>query len=850
MIKTFKGLVIDEYSLKNKTWKYCIKNNKEKQYFISFDDYKIIMHYDVNIRYKICKNPKYGDSKNIINVEYLKITENMKHIKHILYDVICLTSTTVNDLTYTLKKNTMKIIINEFEKIKPSSSNSKDNTFIYIDEDDYKKIKKYRKCDMLRIVQSFFNEMNIKYNNKWYNKIISHYGENNKNLLDEIKKNPYDLYSACKIPFEIVDTIGCKLFFIYHPDRINSIIDFIYKKQNNLGVIYLSKKQIIDYTKSKKITISDNVLKLLIRNLKKITINDNDYYTTSEIYFMEKYIENFCNELKNCEVRVSDDYNKDELYDKDLKNNSLTKTLDPEQVNAIDMIIRNKICIITGAPGTGKSYTITSACEKLQTKTYILAPTGTAVQKLKSEINKKNQLIECQTIHLFLTKLKSKANSKLLDYNSEISIFIDEMSMVSLQLFYDLLFNLQNINNIRLILSGDKNQLPSIQGGNIFEDMIKYSSIPISELKHQRRTEGQILVKNANLILNGKNIEPDNNILIFKECNTIEEIDNTLWSILENQKHNIKVNNSIILIPTREKGICTNYYNKKLQDYYNPNSEKICSNKKFEFRINDKIINKKNNYIKKVYNGSILTIKSFSYNEIQKNKNGDSYVVEFLNNKMVNSYPYKHNIYKNNQQYNHKLECLFHEDEENLTKGKLRKYEKEELNMIELAYATTIHSAQGKGYKTVIIILHSSMYSELLTRKMLYTALTRTKTKCIIIGDKKSLEYCKKIDRPRITNLFQNNITSYDMICFILNNIHKYIKYTNILHFLTEIKLDHNNFKHDITINYKKYDTILTILLSNTDNVIELYKILENNELCDNINNRSNNLISIDTVDE
>jgi len=855
MIK-LQGIAFNETAMKNNTWRYTIEDSKSKKhYLISFNDYRIIMHYNIKVLYVIKpnKNTDYDDSKIIQNVKYLKITTNMKHIKHILYDIISLTSPTIRQIIEEFGEKSMEVIINEFDKISPMptiddfGSDTDNEDQIQISNEDYKKITEYRKCDSIHVLQNFFYEMDIKYNHKWYDKIMKHYELDSDFSIDKIKNKPYDLFFNCNLPFDIVDSIGLKLLSKYHPDRIQSIIKYIYKKLNSEGVLYLSKEKIVAYCEKKKIIIDDKLSKLLISSLKRITKKNKFYYTSHETYFMEKYVEMFCGKFMNNEIDVPNDYNREKLVE--------TTMLQSEQLDAIDMIIKNNISIITGAPGTGKTYVIAHSCNQLEIN-IVLAPTGGAVQKLKYEIgrifsdnklddNKHRRRPICKTINSFL------CNEKNYD-DIPINIFIDEMSMVSLSLFYKFLISLKKIKCMRLVLSGDKNQLPSIEGGNIFEDIINFSEFPCLELKKQHRTDKKIIISNAELILNGLDIQPDNDVVIFNESNTKEEIYDNLWKNLSNPKYKIRTDNSSILIPQRERGICSDYYNKRLQDYYNDKSEKICSNKKFDFRIGDKVINKKNDYQKEVYNGSILTTKNYIYKEIKKNNDKTLDILKFNNNKIVKHEKYTENKYRANQQFDHKLVCLFHENEKDLTKGEIRNYTKDELDMIELAYATTVHAAQGKGYDNVIIILHSSMYQPLLTRKMFYTAVTRSSKRCIIIGDKTSLNYCKKKDLPRVTNLFQNNTNDYDMIEFIVDNMCKYIDHSDVQNILIGIDINTNKMNYDCSVNDDEYKKLIKKLWENKNTLIKLFKLLENHIIVDYIGDKNkyvskkNKLESID----
>jgi len=172
------------------------------------------------------------------------------------------------------------------------------------------------------------------------------------------------------------------------------------------------------------------------------------------------------------------------------------------------------------------------------------------------------------------------------------------------------------------------------------------------------------------------------------------------------------------LIPTKKNGICTIEANKNLQHKYNPLGNRIFSN--YVFRTHDKIMHKKNDKKLGIYNGSILVV---------------------------------------DQKRNDRMACKYYEDDSNLygKKTKSITYDDENLlEQIELAYAMTVHKAQGKGYDDVVVVIHSSMGDRLLSRNLLYTAITRAKKRCIILADSAGLQKCSKKRSIRVTNLFKN----------------------------------------------------------------------------------------------
>ncbi|AEX61069.1 hypothetical protein c7_L3 [Megavirus courdo7] len=311
------------------------------------------------------------------------------------------------------------------------------------------------------------------------------------------------------------------------------------------------------------------------------------------------------------------------------------------------------------------------------------------------------------------------------------------MSMVDMHLFHKFLKIISGIiDKTRLIIIGDENQLPSIKGGYVLNNLISSNKIVVSYLKENHRSEGKIISNNAELILTGKDIKPDNKYVEYIKANDKKEITASLKNVIK--KYKIEHSKSCVLIPIRKGAIGINYYNRILQNVYNSENKKNEPDEyKIYFRKNDKIIHGKNNKEKDIYNGSILEI-----NDIETDDKGDPVTI-------ISKY------YKSETKYGSKKEKNFRIVEyKNPNKENENEIQK---NKLDLAYAMTIHKAQGKGYDTVIIILHSDMYTKLLNRNMLYTAITRAKKKCIIISNENGLHECKKLMDTRITNLFRQS---------------------------------------------------------------------------------------------
>lgn len=682
---------------------------------------------EIKITYYVKNTEKYGSSNIIKKIEYGDYIKDTKSVKELLITKIKVSKSLVDKIHKNYGDEIYDVVFNDTDALKEIKHKNIDNQI--------EKIKSYIKKSRLDIELS-----NLGIPCKYHEKIIQARID-----IDTIKENIYDLYIILKIPFEICDEIAMKIGYEKNDEnRINAFIVMIYKNFDSMGVLYESRATI--HEKSKKYGITtDNIIK----KLKEITIDEKKYYTTGKIYKTEQKIEKICCKLTN-KKPITKIYRDDYYY----ANNT---QLWSEQILAVRNALENCLSIITGPPGTGKSYIINEIINELHKKNYIyiLAPTGAAIERLRTDDLGKKSNVQMKTIHSFIyTKKNTKNNNNNDDDNSddddnkrlllkkrdcytEFVFIIDEMSMVDMHLFYKFLKIISGIiDKARLIIIGDENQLPSIKGGYVLNNLISSNKIIVSYLKENHRSEGKIISNNAELILTGKDIKPDNKYVEYVKANDKKEITASLKNVIK--KYKIEHNKSCVLIPVRKGAIGINYYNRMLQNMYNlENKNNEPDEYKIYFRKGDKIIHGKNNKEKDIYNGSILEI-----NDIETDDKGDPVII-------ISKY------YKSETKYGSKKEKNFRIVEyKNPNKENENEIQK---NKLDLAYAMTIHKAQGKGYDTVIIILHSDMYTKLLNRNMLYTAITRAKKKCIIIGNENGLHECKKLMDTRITNLFRHS---------------------------------------------------------------------------------------------
>lgn len=396
--------------------------------------------------------------------------------------------------------------------------------------------------------------------------------------------------------------------------------------------------------------------------------------------------------------------------------NQLSIKLANNQQQAVAQSLKEKVQIITGGPGTGKS-TITKAIlsitEKLTDKIILTAPTGRAAKRMSEITGKK-----ASTIHSLLEyDFKAGKFKRGLDNPLECDlIIIDESSMIDTYLMYSLLKAIPD--TARAVFVGDINQLPSVGPGNVLKDIIASRSIPVTALNEIfRQAAGSCIITNAHKINNG--VFPDisnhsDSDFFFLDVETPEEVLNNILALVTQRlpvKYGLDPFHDIqVLAPMRRGVIGIENLNTVLQEQLNPHGTPLFWSGR-RFQAGDKVMQTRNDHKREVYNGDIGRIVS----------------IDTVEQEVI----------------------VMMEDREVI-------YEFSDLDELVLAYSVSVHKYQGSECPCVIIPVHTTHF-KLLHRNLLYTAVTRGKKLVILVGTKKAIAMAVKNDevRRRYTGLQQ-----------------------------------------------------------------------------------------------
>ena len=545
--------------------------------------------------------------------------------------------------------------------------------------------------------------------------------------LEKVRENPYLLSGeACGVAFSITDEMAMGMGMAADSDqRLQAAVTFELSHNENNGHVFLPRNKLIAATAQLLDCGTDLVEQALDSLIDRGAVVQEQVANVTACYLRRLWEaeSSACIRLAGLLAADTDQSRQaDRAVDEIQARQGITYA--PQQRQAVELAARTGVLILTGGPGTGKTTTvrgIVALFQKMGLEIVLAAPTGRAAKRM-SELTG----MEAQTVHRLLGMSWNDATHQVTFQKTEKepleadAVIVDEMSMVDLALFSALLRALRP--GTRLVLVGDADQLPSVGAGNVFSDLIRSGRVETVFLREVfRQAEQSAIIRNAHAVNLGQppQLTNDQGDFFFlcrrdgeRTLSTVVELCRTR---LPDHMH-IPADQIQVLSPTRKGPSGTENLNRCLQAALNPpaaDKREIQWGERV-FRTGDRIMQTKNNYDvlwerpdgtmgTGMFNGDVGKI-------VEIDPSGELLVVNF--------------------------------------DDRIATYTLEMLNEVDLAYAMTVHKAQGSEYRCVVLAAMPAAPS-LMVRGVLYTALTRARELLIVVGDDAAIRAMAGNDRQQ-----------------------------------------------------------------------------------------------------
>ena len=543
----------------------------------------------------------------------------------------------------------------------------------------------------------------------------------NIDIIKIIKDNPYQLIEDVKgIGFKVADSVALKIGFPQDSQQ-RIMAGLTYILQSNVstnGNIWIKKEKLLKDTASKNcLNLSPAFIKPVLEDAitKKMIIEEDERAYLPYYYELEKDIAKQMKSIADYSdaKKVSDQKLLDGIrYAESIKG----RELDIGQKDAVMLCAKNNISIITGGPGSGKTTTLDILLTVLENvydmHVVMAAPTGRASKRMTEQTNR-----PASTIHKLVGSLMGAPLNSLSD--QRCVLVIDESSMIDIELMKKIMSIATD--DTKIVFVGDVDQIPSIGAGQLLRDMINSTVIPTARLTkiHRQSADSHIII-NAHLCINGKHLEKEGATDFFIAERDDEE--KCLASIVNYMtktyptKLGISTSDIQVLAPLKRGTLGVNNLNNVLQNAINPpssnkNSIQITVGEtSFCLREGDRVIQNKNDYNIRCENGDDGVF------------NGEIGIVDSIQKRYGETF----------------VRVVFPEH--------VAIYEDASVRNLTLAYAISVHKSQGSEFKTVILPLFNYTMPMIYNRNVLYTAITRAKQYCCIVGQ-----------RPTVNKMIHNN---------------------------------------------------------------------------------------------
>lgn len=539
-------------------------------------------------------------------------------------------------------------------------------------------------------------------------KIYKKYQNETQNI---VTFNPYKLVEDIDgIGFITADKIAKKLGIDAHSEfRIKAGIIYTLAESAVKGGHTCLPQNILCSEATKLLELNEEEVKNVLDNMEEVksyVINDINYIASSVNFNTENAIATKLIRLNKMAEKWDIDIDK-ELIDYQKVNNII---LDENQTEGIKSVFNNGVSVITGGPGTGKTTIIkgiTTILSQRKKKVMLCAPTGRASKRMTEATSE-----EAKTIHRLLGVDFNNSNNNNTFLRQESNpleadvIIVDEISMADIYIFNALLKAIPC--GARLVLVGDKDQLPSVSCGNILSDIITSNLINVIYLNNiYRQALGSMIVTNAHKINKGEMpiLKSSSDFFMSNKSDSLGILEDVLSMTKERipKFANVSQKDIQVLAPMKKGTVGVDNLNVQLQAALNPTGSQFVYQGTI-FRSGDKVMQNVNNYT--------VEWRKDGFSEIGTGVfNGDiGYIASILNGTVTVEF----------------------ED------GKRVEYKGGDLDQLMLAYCISVHKSQGSEFPVVVLVITGGNYM-IMTRNLLYTAVTRAKKMLVIIGDEISL---------------------------------------------------------------------------------------------------------------
>lgn len=547
-------------------------------------------------------------------------------------------------------------------------------------------------------------------------RIINHFGDNALNI---VRSDPFSLAGQIEgIGFQLADRIARQVGIpLDAPKRIDAGIEHVINEaENSQGHCYLPVVELLSRSAQLLQISPEDAAKGVARLIDRHIIRQEIVGDRSTIIMRSK--------THSKETKIAEYLKKIFISTETPSENQKTAipalirileqqfgiNLSGTQRQAIELSFLHPLIVVTGGPGTGKTTLVrilVAACEHINLPVFLAAPTGRAAKRLSEATG-----TDALTLHRLLEFSFEKGGFQRNQNNRlDSGLFvIDEASMIDLSLMHSFLRALPE--NARLVIVGDIDQLPSIGPGAILSDLITSNVVRFVRLDNIfRQVSESFIIRNAHKINHGEMpIFPERNeaetadfFMLFRNSSEVERtIVSLVCDRLPKRYHFDPLKDIQVLCPMRVREIGSESINLAIQATINPSGHPL-NRSPHAIRVGDRVMQLRNNYEKDVYNGDVGRV--LDWNEFDKR-------------------------------------ALISFDDRDVT------YSTNELSELTLAYASTVHKAQGSEYPAVIIPL-VRQHHVMLQRNLLYTALTRARRLVVLVGDISALRIAVNNDQPK-----------------------------------------------------------------------------------------------------